>query len=426
MKLSLAGVGPGREACITGQVREALGSAGLVLATPRLYSSFRHLNPRTEAIRLADLPERIRAAETAGERYVLVLVSGDGGFFSAAARLRREFAHLDITCLAGLNSLQYLCAALRRGYEGIKTISVHGRGPENSLTLAALPPRERLAAQVLPHVAYNSDVFLLTGGEQSARAVIEVVTEAGLGEALVSVGENLSLPDERITTEKARALCGRDFAPLSCLLIRNEARADPYERLPDSAFTRRMGERGASGASVLVPMTKQAVRALVLDALALRPDDFVADIGAGTGSVSIAMARQARRGMIWAVERDAAACALCRENIERLGARNIRLLQAEAPDMPELPPVDKAFIGGSGGAMEAVVATLLARNPVTRLVATAVTLESLHQASRAFSNAGCAYEVICCNIARAEERGAYHMMRAENPVYIISGARHAR
>ena len=57
--------------------------------------------------------------------------------------------------------------------------------------------------------------------------------------------------------------------------------------LPDEAF-----ERGS------VPMTKQEVRAAVLAKLAVRPEDILWDVGAGTGSVSVELALVAPRGRV--------------------------------------------------------------------------------------------------------------------------------
>ena len=63
-------------------------------------------------------------------------------------------------------------------------------------------------------------------------------------------------------------------------------------------------------------MTKQEVRAVILSKLAVGPKDICWDVGAGTGSVSVELALQARA--VWAVERDSATCALIRANREKM------------------------------------------------------------------------------------------------------------
>ena len=55
-----------------------------------------------------------------------------------------------------------------------------------------------------------------------------------------------------------------------------------------------------------VPMTKSEVRAVIMSKLAVREDDVIYDIGAGTGSVSVELALAAGRGQVFAVECDPA------------------------------------------------------------------------------------------------------------------------
>ncbi len=60
--------------------------------------------------------------------------------------------------------------------------------------------------------------------------------------------------------------------------------------------------RGA-GEGGVVPMTKSEVRAVALSKLRLTERAVCWDVGAGTGSVAIEMALQAKRGHVYAVER---------------------------------------------------------------------------------------------------------------------------
>ena len=69
--------------------------------------------------------------------------------------------------------------------------------------------------------------------------------------------------------------------------------------------------------------------------------------------------------------------------------------------------------------MEAV----LQRNPEAVFVVTAVTLETITQAVGVFAALSMETETICANISAAQKLGNYHLMKAENPVYIIKGAK---
>ena len=99
-----------------------------------------------------------------------------------------------------------------------------------------------------------------------------------------------------------------------------------------------------------VPMTKREVRILTMAELAAMPGDIVADIGAGTGSLSIEAARAVGDGTVYAVERNPEAVQLIRENARRFGLTNIVVEEQEAPaGLEQLPLLDGAIVGGSGG-----------------------------------------------------------------------------
>ena len=102
-----------------------------------------------------------------------------------------------------------------------------------------------------------------------------------------------------------------------------------------------------------VPMTKREVRILTMAELAAMPGDIVADIGAGTGSLSIEAARAVGDGTVYAVERNPEAVQLIRENARRFGLTNIVVEEQEAPaGLEQLPLLDGAIVGGSGGTFD--------------------------------------------------------------------------
>jgi precorrin-6Y C5,15-methyltransferase (decarboxylating) len=89
--------------------------------------------------------------------------------------------------------------------------------------------------------------------------------------------------------------------------------------------------------------------------------------------------------------------------------------------LSELPAPTHAFLGGSGGAMREILSALLAKNPEIRVVINAVTLETLAAATEAIRDLAFSDpEIISVNVARSRKTGPYHLMYAQNPVYIIS------
>jgi len=171
-----------------------------------------------------------------------------------------------------------------------------------------------------------------------------------------------------------------------------------------------------------VPMTKSEIRAVCLSKLALPENAVCWDVGAGTGSVSIEMALHAERGQVYAIERKEAALAVLEENRQRFCADNLTVVPGTAPEAcRELPAPTHAFIGGSSGNMAEILRLLLEKNPRVRIVAAAVTLESvgeLTECMKKFPFAGT--EVVSVTVARNKKAGPYNLMTGLNPVYIFT------
>ena len=390
--VTLIGMGASADT-LTAEAREALGRAELVAGAQRLLDALPAgvTAERVPAVRPADI-----LAAVAGAQNAAVLYSGDTGFYSGAAGLlaRLKEAGIPARVLPGLSSVQMLAAALGRPWQDWNLVSAHGR------------PCDPVAA-----VCGGQPAFFLTGtGESGPAALCAQLTAAGLGTLPVTVGENLGLASRRIFAGTAAGAAGERFGPLAVLL------AEPAFRLPartpgwpDETFVRAEG----------VPMTKRAVRAQVLAQLALCPGETVWDVGAGTGSVSLEMAYANGGAPVWAVERLPEACAVLEANRRRLGGWNVRPVSGEAPAaLAGLPAPDAVFIGGTRGRLGPILDAALAANPAARICLTAIALESLAAALDACAARGLEAEIT--QIAAAHAAGRPHLLRAANPVFLIT------
>lgn len=170
-----------------------------------------------------------------------------------------------------------------------------------------------------------------------------------------------------------------------------------------------------------VPMTKSEVRAISISKLSLSLDSILYDIGAGTGSVSVESAMQLPFGMVYAVEQKEEAIELIHKNREKFGVDNIEVVRGHAPDaLVSLKTPTHAFLGGTSGEVEEILKLLLKKNPGIRIVMNVAALESLAQAMASLKRLSIEPEVVSVQIARAEKAGTYHLMKALNPVYILS------
>lgn len=394
-QVTIVGIGPGSEDAQTGEVRAAIRAADALIGARRMLEAVaRPGQLALDAIAPEAIADRIR--EHPQCRRFTVVMSGDTGFFSGTKKLLPLLAGCRVTVLPGLSSLSCLCARLGTSYEDVLPVTLHGR-----------------SEPVLLPLAQGRRVFALVGGENGMGKLCRALTENGMGAARVSVGEHLSYPDEAITTGTAEELSERHFESLAVALIEYGGEPLPVTAgLPDEAFSR----------AESVPMTKSEIRAVCLSKLALREDSVVWDVGAGTGSVTVEAAMAARRGRVYAVERKDAAFDILRENLRKFHTDNVTPVSGTAPDAcADLPAPTHAFLGGTTGHMKEIIALLLEKNPRVRIVATAVTLESvaeLTECVKAFPFRET--EAVSLTAARSRKAGAYHLMTGQNPVYIFT------
>ena len=134
------------------------------------------------------------------------------------------------------------------------------------------------------------------------------------------------------------------------------------------------------------------------------------------------MALQAKKGRIFAIERRADAVELLKKNQAAFSAENLTIVAGSAPEAcDDLPAPTHAFIGGSAGNLRGILTMLLQKNPQVRIVATAVSLESVAELTACMKKFPFAdTEVVSVQIARSRKAGAYQLMTGQNPVYVFT------
>ena len=396
--ITLIGMGSGTPGSLTAQGLAALQGADRILGAKRLLATLPEgCTGNRQALYKPD--EILACLAAHPDEEIALVYSGDTGFYSGASQLLPMLRAFGISCrvLPGLSSVQLLAAAVGRPWQDWTLVSAHG-----------------CACDPVSACMNHKTVFFLTGGAETPATLCAALTAAGLGDAHALVGENLGTPAEAVRFGLARELAEQAFAPLSVLLIEREAlppRRTPG--LPDEAFI-----RGA------VPMTKQEVRAAALAKLAVTPTDTLWDVGAGTGSVSVELALAAPAGQVYAVECDPEACILIQKNREKFSAYNLTLIEGKAPEaLDTLPAPDAVFIGGTKGNMDAVIDAVLHKNPAARLCIAAIALETLSAAVAALTAHGLVTEVTQISVSRTKAAGSLHLLMANNPVFLITGAR---
>ena len=172
-----------------------------------------------------------------------------------------------------------------------------------------------------------------------------------------------------------------------------------------------------------VPMTKQETRILTLAKAQIKSDSVVVDVGAGTGSISVEAALLAPSGKIFAVERKAEAVELIKRNVEKFSVGNVEIICAEAPDgLKNLPELDAAIIGGSGGKLEKILDILCEKLKIGgRIVLNAITIQTAAAGLAYFRAHDIKYDAFQVQITRLKKIRAHDMNQVLNPVWIITG-----
>ncbi len=396
MNVTLIGMGSGQPENLTLQGLAALRQADLILGARRLLAVLPAgcTENRAAAYRPDEVAELLQAS---GAENAVLVYSGDTGFYSGASSMMEKLEALGVRArvLPGLSSIQLLAAALGRPWQGWNLVSAHGR-----------------TCDPVAECMQGRPTFFLTGGSEDPATLCAQLAAEGFGDVQGVVGQCLGTPEEKLFRGSVKELAAGRFNSLSVLLV-EAAEVLPRRApgLPDEAF-----ERGD------VPMTKQEVRAAVLAKLAVRPEDILWDVGAGTGSVSVELALAAPRGRVYAVECRPEGCALIKANREKFRTRNLVLVEGLAPAaLSDLPAPDAVFIGGSKGSLAAIVDAALDKNPDARICVSAIALESLSAAVAALTARGRTVQVSQIAVSRAKAVGGLHLMMAQNPIYLITG-----
>ncbi len=422
-RIAIVGIGMGNPGLLTAEAREEVADAQILFGARRMLDAIPYGRDagkkpaeRCEAYRPEELLSGIRSAVSRGLSRIALLFSGDTGFYSgaqqAAEALRRACREgslrADIRIYAGISSVSYLAARTGRSWQDARIMSVHGRSAQE---------KGEPFSEVAAAVRAEGKVFLLLSCAEELRALGEALVRAGLEQARVTAGLALSYPDERILELTPGECMEREEKGLCACFIECPKQAAPRfagalsAGMPDGAFLRGR-----------VPMTKEEVRMVALGKLRLSGEVVFYDVGSGSGSVAAEAARLCGEHAVYAIEKREKALALMRQNLARLGAGQVHVVEGEAPEcLAGLPAPTHAFVGGSGGRLGEIVRRLFAENERVRVVITAVSLETVAELRELLREpfAGDA-EVIQLQVSRAAAAGEYHLMRAENPVWLVT------
>lgn len=406
--VSLAGFGMGF-GTVTEEVRQAVAEADYLFGAPRMLlglESDAKKYPYYLAKDILPCMEEIADSIQFGKKKAVVLFSGDTGFYSGATKLAealKQTGYIDVKILPGISSINAVAAKANLTWQDGQFLSSHGI------------PEEKWRPALIDAVQHRENTYVITSGSKDVRDIGDILLsleQADKGKYRVFIGTNL-YSDEKTGWYSSEKCSTYNHDGLSTIIIQNQ-KPTPKVLAPELSDNDYIRDK--------VPMSKEEIRQLSICKLHLHKDTVVYDIGSGSGSVAVEMARMAPGIKVYAIELKDEACQLIRKNVDKFMLENVNVISGTAPDALEnLPVPTHVFIGGSGGRLEDIIKKLKSYNSPIRIVINAVTIETISEINSVLKK----YEienadVIQVTVSKAKKAGDYSIMQGQNPVYIAT------
>ncbi|MGK7936208.1 MAG: precorrin-6y C5,15-methyltransferase (decarboxylating) subunit CbiE [Xenococcaceae cyanobacterium] len=403
------------------------GAAGLALSVQKiiaqatiLVGSNRHLNyfPNHPAkkIILNNLQKNIKEIQQLVKQneYITILTSGDPLFFGLGRLLLEQFPQEHLKFHPHLSSIQLAFSRLKIPWQDAQFISVHGRDVDELIKVLR-QGKEKIA--------------ILTDNTNNPSAIARLYLSLNLPiEYTFWLFENFVDQSERINSFNSEEinqlahLSETNFANLNVLILsRKDPQNTPFDsnNLPILGLSEKTFKTFRDRHGLI---TKKEIRLLILGELALQAKQIVWDLGAGTGSVSIEIARLCPNSQIYAIEKTAIGISLIEENCQNLKVDNIHPICGNAENiLQQLPSPDRIFIGGSNSNIVAILDICKQKIvPQGRLVIALATIENCHQAIDWFKQNNWYYSLLQVQISRSIPIATLTRFTPLNPVTTIT------
>ena len=324
-------------------------------------------------------------------RPVVVLASGDPFHFGIGKQLAAIIPPEEFVCLPQPSAFSLAAAQLGWALQDVRTVSLHGRA----------------LASVVRHLQPGARVLALSWDGSTPGKLAELLRDRGLGDARLTILENMGGPGQRVQHTTAKAGVAGDIAALNTIAL--EVVAGVGSRISTLAPGRSDASFENDG-----QLTKREVRAITIASLEPRYGELLWDIGLGAGSIAIEWLLCDPSLRAIGIEERSERADIAARNAAQLGTPELQIVHGRAPAaLQGLPAPGAVFIGGGlgGGVLEPAWAAL---KPGGRIVANAVTLEAENTLLIAFQQLG--GELSRIDVARADRLGALHGWRPALPI----------
>ena len=181
-KINVLGLGPGNlDYTLPIVLKEIMESEIIIGGKRHIESLGKYAENKEYCYINADLQRVLDFIEQNRDKKMSLILSGDTGFYSMLTFMRKHFKANELNVMPGISSVQYMFAKVSSYWNDAFVSSVHGRNTE-----------------YVEKLREYGKIGLLTDKKNTPQRIAEEVVKAGMTEATIYVGENLSYENEKI------------------------------------------------------------------------------------------------------------------------------------------------------------------------------------------------------------------------------------
>lgn len=200
-KFFVVGIGPGHADYLLPKARKLIDAADVVIGGKRNIGSVGCEGQEIVYI-TADLSlVKTYIDENKASKNIVMIVSGDTGFFSMLSFVRRNYEEEAYEVVPGISSMQYMFSVIKQPWQDAYVGSVHGR----ELDVESLVKTKHFTG-------------LLTDYKNTPATLGALLKDKAYR---LHVGERLSYDDECITSGSPEEISNKTFDSLSVVIIEN-------------------------------------------------------------------------------------------------------------------------------------------------------------------------------------------------------------
>lgn len=207
-KITIVGCGPGSKKYLTGYALRQINNSDVLVGSRRLLALFPDVDADTYIINKNYKLLITRIVTLRKTKKVVVLVSGDPGFFSYGKLIINRVGIDNCEVIPGISSVQLAFAKIGKSWDDACFVSLHGRAGK--------------LVSVIKKIKEYNKVAILTDNSNNVRVIARRLIEEGLKDRKIFICENLSMEKERIREFDVTAILKIQVRDLNVIIVLDE------------------------------------------------------------------------------------------------------------------------------------------------------------------------------------------------------------